>query len=69
MVVMLLLLLLPLKQNRISAYSTHIVAHFQDCFDISRRHSNWISVGVNTFYFKTVQLIQHFIHYVLKKIL
>jgi len=49
-----------------SAYSTHIVAHFQDCFDISSRHSNWMSVGVNMFYFKTVQLIQHFTHCILK---
>ena len=64
--VVLLLLLLPLKQNRISAYSALIVAHFQDCFDISRRHSNWMSVAVNTFFVKTVQqLIQHFTHSVL----
>jgi hypothetical protein len=64
MVVMLLLLLLPLKQNRIIRLF-HQYRCSQDCFDISSRHSNWMSVGVNTFYFKTVQLI-HFTHYVLK---
>ena len=65
MMLLLLLLLLSLEQNRIISLF-HPYRCSQVCFDRSSRHSNWMSVGVNTFYFKTVQLIQHFTHYVLK---